>query len=151
MRFKTRMNIRKIFSKDTAILIASILLGVLFIGIIYLVPVYIFSRPETKTEWLIDVGMLAALKIFASPVFFILCNVYDRVYFWIFKKKRKTKQLSLWKEWTMDILVSPGASDRYKIMDAIKNGYVQYADKIQPEIKDIDRNNAAKKITEIAK
>ena len=36
-------------------------------------------------------------------------------------------------------------------MDAIRNGYALYADKIQPEIKDIDRDNAAEKIAKIAK
>lgn len=145
------MNIRKTFSKDTAVLIAFILGGLLFIGVIYLVPVYLFIRPKSTTEWLLNVIILAAFKIFASPVFFILCDVYDRVYFRIFKKKRKKKRLSLWKEWAMDILVSPGTSERYKIIDAITNGYARYADKIPPEIKNIDKNNVAEKITKIAK
>lgn len=51
----------------------------------------------------------------------------------------------------MDILISQGVVNKYKIMDAIRDGYVRYADKIQPEIKDINRNNAAEKISKIAK
>lgn len=145
------MNIRKIFSKDTAVSIAYILSGLLVVGVIYLVPVYFFTRPKNTTEWLLDVVILAAFNIFASPVFFILCDVYDKVYFRIFGKKRKRKQLSLWKEWAMDILISPGASERYKIMDAIRDGYARHADKIPSGIKDINRNNAAEKIAEIAK
>ena len=141
------MNIRKIFSKDTAVSIAFVLSGLLVVGVIYLIPVYLFTRPKTTTEWLLNVVILAT----ASPVFFILCDVYDRAYYRIFGKKRKMKRLSLWKEWTMDILVSPGASDRYKIMDAIRNGYVRYADKIPPGIKDIEKSTAAEKIAKIAK
>ena len=106
------MNIRKIFSKETAVSIAYILAGLLVVSVIYLLPVYLFTRPKTNTEWLLDVVILAAFKVFASPVFFILCDIYDRAYFRIFGKKRKMKQLSLWKEWAMDVLVSPGASDR---------------------------------------
>lgn len=51
----------------------------------------------------------------------------------------------------MDIVVSPGASERYKIMDAIRDGYARHADKIPSGIKDINRNNAVEKIAEIAK
>ena len=145
------MNIRKIFSKETAVSIAYILAGLLVFSVIYLLPVYLFARPKTTTEWLLDVVILAAFKVFASPVFFILCDVYDRAYFRIFGKKRKMKRLSLWKEWAMDVLVSPGASDRYKLMDAIRNGYARYADKITPEIKDIDKNNAVEKIAKMRK
>ncbi|MBE7549224.1 MAG: hypothetical protein HS127_19525 [Planctomycetia bacterium] len=145
------MNIRRIFSKDTAVSIAGILGGLLVVGVIYFVPVYFFTRPKTTTEWLLNVVILAAFKVFMSPVFFVICDVYDRAYLRIFGKNRKRKQLSLWKEWAMDILVSPGASERYKIMDAIRDGYARHADKIPSEIKDINRNNAAEKIAEIAK
>lgn len=145
------MNMHKILSKDTVISIAVILGGLLSAGVILLVPVYLLARPTTTSEWLISVGIFAAFKIFASPVFFILCDVYNRVYLRIFGKKWKRKQLSPWKEWAMDILVSPGASERYKIMDVVRNGYTRHADKIPSGIKDINKNNAGEKIAEIAK
>ena len=45
----------------------------------------------------------------------------------------------------------PAPPTGYKIMDAIRNGYARYADKIPPEIKDIDKNNAVEKIAKMTK
>jgi hypothetical protein len=44
----------------------------------------------------------------------------------IFRRRRKVKRLSVWKSWAMDILVSPGTSDKYKIADAINEEYAEF-------------------------
>ena len=143
------MNIRNIW-RDTAGYLIVGLIALLVVGL-FLIPVYIFDRPKSVNEWLLDIGILFAIKIFISPLFNLICNIYDRVYFGIFRRRRKVKKLSVWKSWAMDILVSPGTSDKYKIADAINERYAEFKAKDQLETRETDINNAVDQITGIVK
>jgi hypothetical protein len=105
---------------------------------------------------ILAIAIYASCAIFAQPVFYLICQCKDWLLHSVLKRERKEKPLAKWKEWIIDIAVSPNVLDNYRVARAISEGYSKALD--HPAVKEaihtgyskISNSQTGKKILDIA-